>query len=793
MTFRTGIVVRLLAAGLVVFSLAGQARDREPPYSFSHPQSTPASAVPRIALAPVDRAKLLQEDSAAFARAVAIGGASSKRIRVGVSTTVDIDAARDGLWETQADGSRLWRLAAHADGATDLRFGFARFDVPAGVTLHVVDTANRAFEGPFGVADTSPDRQLWLAPVGGETLTLEVHVPAQVALDAHAIRLTTIATGYRDTTEKLGPGLYGAGPSGPCNVDVICPLGDPYRNEIRAVAKYYFQEGASTFLCTGTLVNNTAQDLTPYFMTANHCISTQASATSMSLIWNYESPTCGQHGGGSTADTQNGGAQLIAHRTDVDFSLVKLNSTPPAAFGVYYAGWDATGDVTDGSNGIHHPSGWVKSINENLNTPTTINSCIGTGGSATHWRIGPYSQGTTEGGSSGSAIFVPAGDPTGHEKLIFGTLSGGTAFCDVPQGTDCYGKTFVAWNGSSAAQRLHDWLDPGNTGATTLPGIDPAGGGTEPNISVTPPSLSGSANAGASTTLPLTIGNTGTADLTWSIAEAPATCSSPSDVPWLSGSPGSGTTAPSSSTPVTVTLSAASLSAGSYTADLCVDSNDPDTAQVSVPVSFTVNSTGADLIFEDGFDGSGGGFQQPLQDPSFEQTAGDAGANPFWSGSDTNDPGGTPFYSASGFGIPVYDGDFEVWFGGWNAAVAETQVFAQTVAIASGGPRYLNYYRLIDVAPEGTATMSVRIDGTEVENVDLDAAGVDADFGPHSIDVSAYANNAAHAVEFQFDHDGTGTDGNTFIDLVTIDAAPAAAAGARSSNARHDATLRKRR
>jgi hypothetical protein len=210
-------------------------------------------------------------------------------------------------------------------------------------------------------------------------------------------------------------------------------------------------------------------------------------------------------------------------------------------------------------------------------------------------------------------------------------------------------------------------------------------------------------------------------------------------------------------------------------------------------VSFTVNAVGADEIFANGFDGSGGGFQQPLQDPSFEATTADAGANPFWSGSDTNDPGGTPFYSSNGFTIPVYDGVFEVWFGGWDAGAPETQVFAQTVAIASGGPRYLNYFRRIDVAAEGTATLSIRIDGTEVENVDIDAAGVDADFGPHSIDISAYANNAAHAIEFQFDHDGTGTDGNTFIDFVTIDAAPAAMSGARISHTTHDRKLRKRR
>jgi len=594
-------VIRLAIICLLLVCATSQARQREAPYSWSHPQTLANADVPRITVAPVDRAKLLAEDSAAFATAVTTKGASDKRMRVAIGNTVDIGTAGNGVWQTQSDGSRLWRLTVQADHATDLRLGFRRFNVPAGITLHLIDDARHAYDGPYTAGDTSPDHQLWLAPVAGDTLTLELHVPAGVSLSDDAIRLTTVATGYRNTTESGGPGLFGAGPSGDCNIDVVCPLGDSYRDEIRAVARRYFQQGGNTFLCSGSLVNNTAQDFTPYFMTANHCISTQASATSMSLIWNYEAPTCGQHGGGSTADTQNGGATLIAHRTDVDFSLVRLNSTPPTEYDVFYAGWDASGDVPDGSIGIHHPSGWVKAITENLITPTTVNSCIGTGGSQTHWRVGPYEQGTTEGGSSGSAIFVPSGDSTGHQNLITGTLSGGTAFCDVPQGTDCYGKTAVAWDGSSAAQRLSDWLDPGNTGATTLPGINP-GGGTEPNITVDPTSLSGSAIAGASTTVPLTIGNTGTADLTWTISEAPSTCSSPADVPWLSVDPAGDTTAPSDSTPVDVTLDAATLGAGTYTADLCIDSNDPDQTQVSVPVSFTVTAPD-DTIFEDGFDG----------------------------------------------------------------------------------------------------------------------------------------------------------------------------------------------
>ncbi|HET6545496.1 MAG TPA: hypothetical protein VFG55_01970 [Rhodanobacteraceae bacterium] len=469
-------LLSLALAGQLWLSGPVEARQGDPPASWSHPETRPIGQVPSLDLPAVDRTAELAADARAMNPGNAPGGAVEKRLRVAVANDVQVSPQRDGTWETLADGSRLWRLTVDAPHATDLRFGFASFRVPGGVTLHVVEDATHVYDGPYTSRDASPDGQLWLPPVSGERLTLELHVPAGVALTPEAVRLTAVDAGYRNVNERDGPGLFGAGQSGLCNIDVICPLGDPYRNEIRAVAKFYFDEPGGTFLCTGSLVNDTAEDLTPYFLTANHCISTQAAATSMSLIWNYQSPTCGQHGGGSTADSQTGGATLRAHRTDVDFSLVELNQTPPADYHVYYAGWDATGNVPGGSIGIHHPRGWVKAITETAHPLTTMNSCIGSG-SNTHWRTGaPYSQGTTEGGSSGSAIFVPAGDTTGHDNLVIGTLSGGSAACNgsLPNsGYDCYGKLSVAWNGSSSASRLRDWLDPGATGATTFQGIDP--------------------------------------------------------------------------------------------------------------------------------------------------------------------------------------------------------------------------------------------------------------------------------------------------------------------------------
>jgi uncharacterized repeat protein (TIGR01451 family) len=68
----------------------------------------------------------------------------------------------------------------------------------------------------------------------------------------------------------------------------------------------------------------------------------------------------------------------------------------------------------------------------------------------------------------------------------------------------------------------------------------------------------------------------------------PDICEAPSDVPWLSAAPAAGTTPAGDSDDVTVTASTAGLEIGSYSANLCVASNDPVDPIVVVPVSLEV-------------------------------------------------------------------------------------------------------------------------------------------------------------------------------------------------------------
>ncbi len=127
-----------------------------------------------------------------------------------------------------------------------------------------------------------------------------------------------------------------------------------------------------------------------------------------------------------------------------------------------------------------------------------------------------------------------------------------------------------------------------------------------PDIDVDPTTLSSTQEPDAVVAQTLTIANIGTATLLWTIAEdGGAGCAAPGDVPWLAVSPAGGSTLAGSSHDVTVTLDSTGLADGTYGANLCVNSNDPDaapgngTAQVVVPVSLTVL---ADRIFTDGFD-----------------------------------------------------------------------------------------------------------------------------------------------------------------------------------------------
>jgi lysyl endopeptidase len=442
-----------LALALCFLATSIHARQGEPPTSWSKSALVATSELAVLELDPISPGVLMAED---------IEEKDGQGLRYAVPFGVKLSPQRDGHWDTLASGDRLWRLRVRVPGATDLNLAFTRYRLPQGATLHLWSESARYHEGPYGARDNKQHGQLWTPPVPGDTAVVELFVPA--ATDSVAVlELTQVNAGYRDLFGHAGGPFLKS--HGACNIDVVCPEGDPWRDQIRSVATYSRGGGR---ICTGSLIMDVPGSFTPFFLTAHHCGMTAANAPSLVVFWNFESPVCGMRDGGSLADNQTG-STLLASRNDVDMALLQLDDEPDEAFNVHYSGWDRTGTAPPGAVAIHHPRTHVKSISFANSPLTSQASCIGGPGTPdTHWRVPFWNDGTTEPGSSGSGIWHPT-----NGRLV-GFLSGGLASCSVID-FDCYGKFSVAWDGTSAASRMRDWLDPAGLNPDGVDGSDPFG------------------------------------------------------------------------------------------------------------------------------------------------------------------------------------------------------------------------------------------------------------------------------------------------------------------------------
>lgn len=120
-----------------------------------------------------------------------------------------------------------------------------------------------------------------------------------------------------------------------------------------------------------------------------------------------------------------------------------------------------------------------------------------------------------------------------------------------------------------------------------------------PGINLSDTTLGGMVNQGEMLTQTLTISNTGSADLDWTIAEGSAIteggCGTPADLPWVVVSPTNGTILPANSEAVSVVFDTTGLAAGDYTGELCITSNDPANPEAVVDLTLTVVQTEFDL------------------------------------------------------------------------------------------------------------------------------------------------------------------------------------------------------
>jgi hypothetical protein len=373
--------------------------------------------------------------------------------RFGKAFETSYNTENSGIWHELENGEQFWRLAIRSKDALSMNVIFDEYILVPGDQVFIYSEDRSDVIGPFTHQNNKDWKGLATLPVSGETIIIELIRTNADSDKKSKLSIGQVTHGYRDIF-GYAKGIYekGLGDSGPCNNNVICAEGDPWRCEISSVAIIIVGGSGA---CTGSVLNNHLQDERPLFLSANHC---GTNVTNWVFRFNWDSPTCTPTANGPTNQTVSGAA-LLANSGGSDFSLMELSSPIPASYNVYYSGWDATGNFPTNQTGIHHPSGDVKKIS--FDTDAAVH---GTMAGAPCWQILTWEDGTTEPGSSGSGLW----DQDHH---LIGQLFGGTASCGNNI-DDFYGRLDISWDGGgSPTSRLKDHLDPNTTGVKLLDGL----------------------------------------------------------------------------------------------------------------------------------------------------------------------------------------------------------------------------------------------------------------------------------------------------------------------------------
>jgi len=376
------------------------------------------NAVRPVTLPALDVAVLKAEDSARAAT-------GDKSMRVGAPRDLRVQLT-DGRWDRLPGRGWLWRAEVVSPGAYAIRVHFSLMNLPDGARLlYFAPRYVDKIYGPISNRGPLKDGDFWSQPVVGDRMRIEYLVPGDEDQPPTGapFMIDQLIHEYRSPLGDAGDIIP---KEGNCHNDVTCY--PAWASLSHAVARIDYVDAGSGYTCTGQLLNDQCGDLTPYFLTANHCINNAGAANSALIYWDYQTSVCNGIPPALNTVPTSSYCTLLSNNANSDYSLLMVEGTLPG--GRYWSGW-TSGTPTDGTAvaGIHHPTGAYKRISFGNKGASSL---------ANHIRSNWYS-GVTEPGSSGSGLFRQ------DNQQLTGQLHGGPSVCGGTMLYDDYGAFAVTY------------------------------------------------------------------------------------------------------------------------------------------------------------------------------------------------------------------------------------------------------------------------------------------------------------------------------------------------------------
>ena len=321
---------------------------------------------------------------------------------------VDLETPEVGARAATKD-ARIWTGAVESKGASAIRLHFTDFALPRGAELYVYNEHGEAF-GPYTDRGLSGDGDFWSHTVTGAAMLVQVRTPTGAGNGS----FTIAEVGHFGPNFAYAQYRQRADTKALCSYNASCVI--PNSGTDDSVAHYSFIQRPYIYICSGGLIADEAQSGTPYFLTANHCVSRDRVAGTVETYFFYTTNN-GSCSGPVAQHTV--GASIVATNKTGDFTLLRLDE--PAPSDSAFLGW-TTDEVayTDGYslNRVSHPSGAPQAYSEHgvdANTETCTSWPRGS------WIYSRDTRGATEGGSSGSPV-------RNSQGLVVGQLSGACGY-----------------------------------------------------------------------------------------------------------------------------------------------------------------------------------------------------------------------------------------------------------------------------------------------------------------------------------------------------------------------------
>lgn len=417
--------------------------------------STPAAA---LLVAPSAAPRKITLPATAPVPQPAATGSDTQAVQIGYVQPSPANILETTPWQPAPDGGSVMKVEMTSLGAGALRIQIAGLGY-TGIEVRPYAPGSKAVFGPYRIPSGGDADGWWSPMVFGDTIGLELHLPAGEGMPLKSPRITNVVYACGNGC-NTGPGATLI-----CHLDSTCY--PAWAGEASGVAKIIFQDTGGCFICSGSMLNRNANDGSPLFLTANHCINNQPAANTVEFLWFYQTPLCN----GTPPDPNTVpctlGSLLLKNHGFYDCSLLGLYAYP--AGGVQFEGWStAAWGTGDAVTGIHHPRGSWKRISFGTFSDSGIRNYNDNGQiiSVSVWLV-DYGQGTIEPGSSGSPLF----DSSRHVR---GPLTGGPGGC-TPSGCG-YGRLDLAY----------DTLSPFLNSVPSPVYVSPGGGGGQRGTNAEP-------------------------------------------------------------------------------------------------------------------------------------------------------------------------------------------------------------------------------------------------------------------------------------------------------------------